>query len=192
MPRRCMICVLPNVKEVNLVLLGCVNRRDGTVKELAEKLGCDRTKLWKHRKYHVMGQQAPTRKERWQRRSRLTFQARAWELSEELRRLQLQVANGMPEASAQMTFKILQSRKMLLETECRLESGTSLKEKLKQAGRKAGEVNPEEEREIVRQYTEICLAPEPTWERNNDEESDHADEVDAGVVEAEVARDASS
>jgi len=192
MPRRCMICVLPNVKEINLVLLSCVNRRDGTVKELAEKLGCDRTKLWKHRKYHVMGQQAPTRKERWQRRSRLSFQARAWELSEEMRRLGLQAANGMPAESAQMAFKILQSRKMLLEMECRLESGLSLKDRLRQAGRKAGEVNPEEEREIVKQYTEICLAPEPSWGKNSDEEPDRAVDVDAGVAQAEIARDAAS
>jgi hypothetical protein len=192
MPRRCMICVRPDAKEINLVLLSCVHRRDGTVNDLAAKLGCDRSKLWKHRKYHVMGQAAPTRKERLQKRSRLSFQARAWELSEEMRRLGLQAANGMAVESAQMAFKILQSRKGLLEMECRLETGISLKEKLKQAGRKAGEVNPDEEREIVKQYTEICLAPEPTWERNDNEESDGAVDADAGVAEAEDARDAAS
>lgn len=87
-----------------------------------------------------------------------------------------------------MAFKILQSRKGLLEMECRLETGTSLKEKLRQAGRKAGEVNPEEEERIRKQYIEVCLAPEPVW--GNNEKSDG--DADVGIVETEDAGAAAS
>jgi hypothetical protein len=186
MYRRCMICNHAEAKQINLLLLASVGKRDGTVRDLAERLNCDRNKLWTHRKQHLMGQRAPTRVERLQKRSRLSFQSRAWELSEELRRLQLMVENGMPAESSALALKILQSRKSVLEMECRLESGMSLKEKLRRAGRKAGEVDPEEEKRITKEYMDVCMAPELAWGAS-DEESAGAVDARAGVIETEDA-----
>lgn len=185
----CVVCRHPEAKAINLILLQREGRRTGAIKELAARTGVRRETLWRHRKMHLMGKLAPTRAERTARKSRLSFRERAWELSEEARRLQMLIENGAPESATSPAIKVLAMRKGLLEMECRLEQGKGLDAMMKQAKRTAARVSPEEEKEITRQYMEICLAPEPAWGQG-DEESGRG--VDAGVVEAEDAGEVAS
>jgi hypothetical protein len=186
----CVVCRLPNVKEVNLILLQREGRRTGAIQELAAKLHIRRETLWRHRKMHLMGKLAPTRAERTARRSRLNFRERAWELSEELRRLQMLIENGAPESATSPAIKVLAMRKGLLEMECRLDSGKGLDAMMKQAKRTAAVIGPEEAERITKEYMAVCLAPELTWEQSSDEKSDG--DVDAGVVEAADAGNAAT
>ena len=184
----CVVCRHPEAKAINLILLQREGRRTGAIQELANRLKIRRETLWRHRKMHLMGKLAPTRAERTARKSRLSFRERAWELSEELRRLQMLIENGAAETVTSPAIKVLAMRKGLLEMECRLEQGKGLDAMMKQAKRTAEQVSPEEEEEITRQYMEICMAPEPAWGQND--ESDR--ETDAGVAQAKDAGSAAT
>jgi hypothetical protein len=156
----CVVCRLPNAKEVNLVLLGAVGRRSGQLNELAAKLGVRRETLWRHRKLHLMGKLAPERKERVAKRSRLAFREKAFELSEELRRLQLLIENGAPETTTSPALKVLAMRKGLLELECRMDSGKSLEQVMRRAGRMAAaDENEQDAKQIMKDYLEFCVEP---------------------------------
>jgi len=185
----CVVCRHPEAKAINLILLQREGRRTGAIQELANRLKIRRETLWRHRKMHLMGKLSPTRAERTARKSRLSFRERAWELQEELRRLQVLIENGAPESATSAAIKVLAMRKGLLEMECRLDSGKGLDAMMKQAKRTAAEISPEEEERITQEYMAVCMAPEPAWGKN-DEEPDGA--AVAGVVEAEDARDAAS
>jgi hypothetical protein len=186
----CVVCRHPEAKAINLILLQREGRRTGAIRELANRLKIRRETLWRHRKMHLMGKQAPSRAERTARRSRLSFRERAFELSQEALRLQMLIENGAAEAVTTPAIKVLAMRKGLLEMECRLDSGKGLDAMMKQAKRTAAEIGPEEEERITQEYMAVCMAPELTWGKNSDEEPDR--DAGAGVVEAADAGDAAS
>jgi hypothetical protein len=137
-----------------------------------------------------MGKLSPSRAERTARKSRFSFRERAWELQEELRRLQVLIENGAPESATSSAIKVLAMRKGLLEMECRLDSGKGLDAMMKQAKRTGAEIGPEEAERITQEYMAVCLAPEPTWGNNSDEEPDR--DADAGVAKATNAGNAAT
>jgi hypothetical protein len=109
-----------------------------------------------------------------------------FELSEELRRLQLLIENGAPETTTSPALKVLALRKSLLELECRLDSGKSLDQVMRKAGRMAArDVSEQDEKQIRKDYLEFCVEPA---REVVDEESDRG--VAAAGVEGTVSGEA--
>jgi hypothetical protein len=112
---RCKICTRPDAKAINLELLSRGGRRTGVIKQMAERLGVDRTILWRHRKEHlkIFVSKGPVETKH------LSFEERARELGNEANRLQLQAENGAPRETMDQAFKGLAMRVKLLEMESR-------------------------------------------------------------------------
>jgi hypothetical protein len=160
----CVICRHPEVKAINLVLLGRQGRRTGEIKELAQRLGLRRETIWRHQRRHLLKEAAPTRKEYKAHRSKRSFVQRAWELGEEFRRLALQIENGGPEEVTAAKMKALVARKELLRFEAQvdgaIDAGKDLNAELKKAGKRAtAEMSEEEAAAITKEYLEVCVDP---------------------------------
>ncbi len=144
---RCLICNRADVKEINIELLQRTGRRTGTVTAMAERLGIDRTTLWRHRKFHLrmyLSRKAP-------KLSELSFEERARLLAFEADRLQCMVENGLDKTQADQAMRSLALRVKLLSMESEF-SGRPSKQKPPDAVLLE---DPEEEARVMREFKEV-------------------------------------
>ena len=160
---KCKICSRPDVQEIDRLLLSKAALRSGIIASLAEKIGCHRSSLWKHRKNHLhmkIFRSAP-------RDAGGSLEEKAERLESEAQRLQMLAECAMEAAPFKRALTALSVRIKLLQLQCQLAGRLSggklvpvtsenLSAALKAASKDlADEEDPEELERARREYEEV-------------------------------------
>jgi hypothetical protein len=162
---KCLICSRPDAAEIDRLLLSKSALRSGIIASLAQRIGCHRSVIWRHRKNHLhmkMWRTAP-------RDGGGSLEEKVQRLESEAARLQQLAECSMEKAPFQRALTALNVRIKLLQLQCQLAGRLSggkagpevtpgnLSAALRAAGKELeAEEDPEELAKAEREYLEVC------------------------------------